>query len=288
MLPLSRLMLIPLLLLIACAAAAHQPDTAGGCRAVPCGPARDQAVPWTGSPLTSPAAAVSINLNTNPVPAGILYVYVTPGGGTVCIGSGECHNNVGVPAGMGSTQFTVPGNSYQTVTVKTDGYEDYSARVYAAAGQITTVNIALVPNIRPTGSIQVSSEPSGATACVDGSNCTMTPATFSGVLSGTYHTVTVTLNGFLSYSEDVYVVVQETYTVNAVLRPSATPSGTLQVPAGPAEITTGPPGPSVVPTTLPESAPPVTPLTPQAGTGYLVPAAAAGCAIVLFSRGKRR
>jgi hypothetical protein len=72
--------------------------------------------------------------------------------------------------------------------------------------------IALVP----PGRIAVSSNPSGALACIDSSDCDITTATFRAE-GNAWHTVIITQKGYRSWVEKVYVTSEQTSVVNANL-----------------------------------------------------------------------
>lgn len=73
----------------------------------------------------------------------------------------------------------------------------------------------------PTGGIQIWSTPGGAYACVDGNNCQYTAsdgsAYFDGIAGGMYHSVTVSKNGYETFSQSVEVDPQVTSVVDADL-----------------------------------------------------------------------
>jgi hypothetical protein len=76
----------------------------------------------------------------------------------------------------------------------------------------------------PPGRITVYSTPSGANACVDTTNCDYTTTTFTA--SGNeWHTVVVTQSGYLQWSDQVYVVSDQTAVVNAVLETNPSTTG---------------------------------------------------------------
>src|SRR5208337_549881 len=76
---------------------------------------------------------------------------------------------------------------------------------FAALAALILISLITVPAaaLAPPGGIQVYSTPTSAYACVDGGNCQYTPATFDGLTSNTYHTVTIYLSGYQTYTENV-------------------------------------------------------------------------------------
>ncbi len=185
---------------------------------------------WTDTVyVTSGQTSVVVaDLQLNP-DATVIQVYVNPGGGRVCLDTTRCDTNAGTSNGIGSTRFTGVSAGPHTISVETDGFRTYTEQVYASIGATSTVHIDLVPLSTPTGKIQVISTPDGATACVDGGNCLVAPVTFSGLNSGTYHTVVVALTGYQTYTENVYVVVDQTTLVRANLKPATGIYGTVRV-----------------------------------------------------------
>jgi hypothetical protein len=185
---------------------------------------------WTDTVyVTSGQTSVVVaDLQLNPDTTKI-QVYVNPGGGQVCLDSSPCHVNVGTPSGLGSTQFTGVSVGPHTISASAYGFRTYTEQVYVSLGSTSTIRIDLVPSSTPSGNIQVISTPDGATACVDGGNCLKAPVTFSGLNSGTYHTVIVSLPGYETYSENVYVVVDQTTLVRASLPPVPPATGTVRV-----------------------------------------------------------
>ena len=76
----------------------------------------------------------------------------------------------------------------------------------------------------PPGRIMVYSTPSFANVCIDGTQCDTTPMGFS-VTGNAWHTVNVTENGYLPWSDYIYVLTDQTSLVNASMQPNAAPTG---------------------------------------------------------------
>ena len=70
--------------------------------------------------------------------------------------------------------------------------------------------------LAPPGRIAVYSTPTGALACIDTKDCDSTGATFT-VEGNTWHTVVVKENGYLEWTENVYVTSDQTSMVTAYL-----------------------------------------------------------------------
>lgn len=194
---------------------------------------------YTGPPVSIPGngcVTVSHTSYGNSGQAtGTIQVYVNPGGGDVCLDDTLCHLNVGLATYTGSTQFPEVSAGNHIISVNnTGGFLPITVPVTVNASEMSTLTIGLPPVNIPSGSIQVVSTPSGATACIDNGNCQQTPATFGSQNSGTYHTVTVSLPGYEPFRDNAYVVVGETTMITASLTPVSPPTGTVLVSVSPA------------------------------------------------------
>ncbi|MDH7510359.1 MAG: PEGA domain-containing protein [Methanolinea sp.] len=119
-----------------------------------------------------------------------------------------------------------------TISVSRQGYKTW-IRTFSqnpAPGQTIDVNADLEPVVQ-TGSIQVTSSPSGAIARLDGGETLVTPGTFRYVPPG-YHTVELALSGYFPYSTSVNVAAGGTSGVSASLSPMQT-TGSLRVTSSP-------------------------------------------------------
>ena len=108
------------------------------------------------------------------------------------------------------------------ITLKLSGYEDWSRTVYVTAGKKLEVRARLEPLPKPTstpstGSIYISSSPSGAKIYIDDVYKGKTPETVK-LAAGT-HKVTLKLSGYKDWSQDVYVAAGKTSRVSAHLEP---------------------------------------------------------------------
>ena len=119
------------------------------------------------------------------------------------------------------------------------GSEDmtYAANAIVAA---TTATTAPTPTpYVPTGSIQVSSNPTGASVVVDGVSGMMTPIVITGLTQG-YHKIEVEKIGYQHWESEVYVQVGATTNVFAGLIVGTGPTVTPTTVATTAVPTTGP------------------------------------------------
>jgi hypothetical protein len=174
-----------------------------------------------------------------------IHVYSTPGGGTVCLDNSDCQVTVGTNRSTNVTQsgsalFTKVSPGYHTITVGSPaGYQDTSELVQVTLGKISTVNIALNPDITPlsdintkTGSIRVYVDHTGSTICIDNGDCFInvggSPGTgtgtaiFNEVTADEVHILTVALNGYKPVSAKVTVGADQVATADVSMHPLGT------------------------------------------------------------------
>ena len=125
----------------------------------------------------------------------------------------------------GIAPVTIPvstsGTPGHTISVAKPGYQTWSQYFPGnpPAGQTISVYATLTPNVQ-TGTIYVSSNPSGATATLDdGYDQGVTPMTFYSVPTGS-HNIRVTSPGYQQYSTNVVVSSGATSNVYATLTPN--------------------------------------------------------------------
>jgi len=100
-----------------------------------------------------------------------------------------------------------------SLSLRHAGYQDYGCTVVVAAGQTVDVSATLTPAGVGTGSISVSSTPSGAVIWLDGQNTgKVTPATLTEVSEGA-HTVRLILYGYQYWENSAVVVTEDQTTV---------------------------------------------------------------------------
>jgi hypothetical protein len=186
-------------------------------------------------------SVVNAALDLNPAVTAI-QVYVTPGGGTVCLDNSDCRVNVGTIGTTGSTQFSGVSEGYHTISVESPaGYEDASRLVSVTLGKFTTVTIVLDPDETPappvtpitpaTGTIRVYVDRTGSTVCLDNGNCrenvggTSGPGTgttvFEDIAANKVHAISVAADGYKPYSTEVSVSEDQISTVDVSLEPIA-------------------------------------------------------------------
>lgn len=178
-----------------------------------------------------------------PYQKGSIAVYSSPSGATIGLDGPE-----GMLVGTTETTpytFTDLEPGMYTITLSLDGFYEWSKTVRVNGGRTTQVHATLTPHYTPkaTGSISVSSEPSGATielvtpaGLFIGLPVT-TPYTFDKIGTGT-STITLTLDGYHKWSANVYVREGATAYVDATLTPMQT-TGSISVSSSPSGANIG-------------------------------------------------
>jgi hypothetical protein len=157
---------------------------------------------------------------------GSLSISTTPSGATVYVDG----------IYQGTTPLTIPqlAPGSHTVRLTLTGYSDYSVPVTITAGQ-NPLNIQLTQSQVPstTGSLAVSSTPSGASITVDSVAKGTTPNTIPDLSAGT-HTVKMTKSGYVDFSGTVTVIAGKTQPLNVNLvsgsQPGPSPIGSTPTP----------------------------------------------------------
>lgn len=130
------------------------------------------------------------------------------------------------------TEVYATGSPSHVISISMYGYNTWT-RTYnqnPQPGQTIYVQADLQPVVQ-TGSIQVSSSPSGAIARLDGGETLVTPGTFRYVAPG-YHTVEISMSGYFPFSTSVSVSPGGISSVSASLSPMQT-TGSLRVTSSP-------------------------------------------------------
>ncbi|MDN7024474.1 PEGA domain-containing protein [Methanoculleus sp. FWC-SCC1] len=178
---------------------------------------------WKTTVSVSPGVTSYVNAQMHPIPdqnPGYISVTSSPSGASVSVD--------GVYKGQTSDgQALVVGSltaGSHTVTLSLSGYQDYSTSVSVQSGVTTPVSVAMTPlPPGPTGSISVSSSPSGANVYLDDAYKGITPLTLTGVATGS-HVVAVKVSGYQDWSDAVQVNAGSTSYVSASLNPISTPT----------------------------------------------------------------
>ena len=154
--------------------------------------------------------------------------------GTISISSAPSSANIYLDGTFkGTTPLTIPNVPIGSHTIKLtkSGYNDVSKTVTVSSGRTTTVSESL--NVQ-TGSIKVTSNPSGANIYLDGTFKGTTPKTISNVPTDS-HTIKLTKSGYNDISKTVTVSSSQTTTV----------SESLNVQTGSIKVTSNPSGANI-------------------------------------------
>ncbi len=166
---------------------------------------------------------------------GSISVSSTPSGATILLD--------GFVGPSVTTPYTFPNLLIGThaLVLTLDGYEIWSADVPVSAGETSHVH-AIMTQPPTTGSISVSSTPSGVPLVLDGlvDQSVTTPYTFANLSTGT-HTLELAFDGYEVWSTIVQVSAGETSPVHAILTPIPTPPPTK----GAIFVNSSPPGATI-------------------------------------------
>jgi len=156
-------------------------------------------------------------LAENPTSA---YVNVssTPTGASVYI-DGEF---IGVTPSSGALSKEVKANTVHTLMLKASGYETYTTSFNIETGQIQSFSPTLVSAQPTTGTINVSSVPSGALVYID--NVYVGPSPVIEVVSAGTHTVKLASLGYNDSINTVTVSAGQTYPLQVTLTPGSSPT----------------------------------------------------------------
>jgi parallel beta-helix repeat protein len=149
---------------------------------------------------------VQATLTLSPPIDGVLSVTSTPSGADIAID--------GAPIGETTphSMSIMPG--YHTIELSLEGYQDWTEGVQVTSDETTNVDATLT---QATGSISVTSTPSGAGLSFDGVAINeIAPYTIPNVTPG-YHTIKLTLESYLDWTETVSVTAGETVSICATL-----------------------------------------------------------------------
>jgi hypothetical protein len=188
----------------------------------------------------NPAAGqtIPVNIVLQPIPTtiptsppgaeyGFYKIISVPAGATVMF---DGSNYGAAPVSIKVYTTATPGH---TLICTLPGYQQYTQQISGnpSSGQTITITATLVP-YQQTGNIYVNSNPSGATAILDGSYSQITPGSFVGISSGS-HTVEISYPGYQVYYAYPNVNPGQTTNVYAALTPSQN-TGSLYVQSSPA------------------------------------------------------
>ena len=123
----------------------------------------------------------------------------------------------------GKTPYTITAVSpgYHIIKLTLADYLDWSKEVHVPAGETAQIHGTLS---QATGTISVTSTPSDALIYLDDRYRGKTPHTITKV-SPDYHTLRLTLDGYLDWSTNLQVRAGETSDIAAIMSPSFTQAG---------------------------------------------------------------
>jgi hypothetical protein len=105
------------------------------------------------------------------------------------------------------------GNHILTLTLA--GYQPYTTVFTIIAGKTTTLSPTLTPVSQTTGTLAISSSPSGASIFVDGTSKGITPGSLT-LAAGTY-SLRLSLTSYQDYTANFTITVGQTTTLNPTL-----------------------------------------------------------------------
>jgi hypothetical protein len=123
--------------------------------------------------------------------------------------------------------FTQVKPGYHTLLLSKSGYQDYSTNGVVTAGQNLDLVVKLTPSPQQptTGSISVTSAPTGAEVYLDNAFRGLSPMTLDSMSPGT-HAVLISLSGYQDWSSQIQVTAGQTTQIAATLLPVPTPTPT--------------------------------------------------------------
>jgi hypothetical protein len=175
--------------------------------------------------LTATPTPTTIVTST-PVPTGGIRVWSSPSGARIYLD--------GVYQGAtGSAWFRIydVSTGYHTIRLEKSRYEDYTETIYISAGDTAAVSAYLTAT-PTTGSISVSSAPSGADIYLDGAYKGTTPATIPDVPTGS-HALKLEKYGYAEWLTSVHVTsgVTESITTHLTATDVSPPAIRIDKPA---------------------------------------------------------
>lgn len=178
---------------------------------------------WVSSYNGNPGPDQTIPITATLTPtdeSGNIQVYSSPSGALVTLDRGQ----------SATTPYTfghVPVGSHE-VAVYLSGYQTFYTTVGLSRGQTATVNAVLTP-VTTTGSLSVSSTPSGAAVYVDGNYRGVTSTSVGNLLPG-QHTVRLVRSGYQDWTGTASIGAGTTTYLDATLVRDPQPvSGTVSL-----------------------------------------------------------
>nr|QNO52399.1 hypothetical protein IAKEDICC_00020 [Methanosarcinales archaeon ANME-1 ERB6] len=178
---------------------------------------------WKTTVRVTAGATSYVSAPLSPIPyptTGFISVSSSPSGANIYLDG----------AYRGTTPHTIVSvaSGHHTVSLDLSGYQHYETGVDVSAGGTSSVSASLVlsPTPSPTsGTISVSSSPSGAYIYLDDTYKGIAPLTITDVSPGT-HAIKATLAGYEDWSTNTEVTSGSTASVSASLTHISTPTPT--------------------------------------------------------------
>ena len=169
---------------------------------------------------TGQTTQISVTLTPTAPSTGTVLVSSNPAGGKVYIGG----SYKGVTPSTGWLTVANVAAGSQNVQVSRSGYQTFVQTITLSGGQSFEVNAQLTPNAPTSGSLQITSSPSGAQIYLNNQNSNaITPYTATGLQPG-YYTVTLRLPGYQEWSQSFEVLSGQSTPVTATLTSTAQPT----------------------------------------------------------------
>jgi hypothetical protein len=188
--------------------------------------------PWSSTYQGNPAAGQSIPITATLTPSpqvGSIYVTSSPSGAVAYLD--------GTKTSVTPCTFSnIPAGSH-TIEIYLSGYQDFSTSVNVQKGVTATVSATLSPVVS-SGSLSISTTPSGATVYLDQIYRGVTKVTVGNLAAGT-HTLNLVKAGYKDVTETVNVVAGTTTYFSTTLESDAAPQYAT------VSISSNPPGASV-------------------------------------------
>lgn len=154
---------------------------------------------------------------------GTLSLAVSPPGSEVSIDGAVA----GVVPESGILKLRTVNYGNRNISVTKGGYQVYTGDVYIEPNMETKLRISLAP--RTTGTLQITSNPSGAQVSINKAPYGSTPVTVPDLEQGTY-IIDYSLQGYQSIEQQVILTASQTIPVSGLLEPMPTPTPTLATP----------------------------------------------------------
>lgn len=212
--------------------AGYEPYSSG----ITVGSGEQSAVDATLNPVPTPAPTTEPTVvpTRQPIGGGKGWIQVTANVDGATVSFNDNSPGCTITTRSCDTEVAVTGTPYSTFTVRKSGYDPYTGQVTGWPTDGGTIRLYATLNPIPsTGSIVVTSNPSGAVAYLDGRSWQYTTATFTSVPAGAGHIVQVSLAGYQTYTTSVNVVPGMSVQVSAGLVPVPPQSGSLSITSEP-------------------------------------------------------